>query len=217
MRKLFFLFVVWCSAAAALPVVVFDFGGVMADFNRDEMTLRAAKALQITPEQFVSIIDEHRNVLATGSTSEAEFWAMVAEKYDLELPENWRSLVTEWMQELVAARPEMYAYVEKLRQAGYRVALFSNVSEWQSLALGVAGLYDPFSPRLYSWEIGARKPQRDAYEILLSRLGVEAEQCIFFDDRAENVAAALDCGIHAFHVTAFEDLPELADARIAGS
>lgn len=40
------------------------------------------------------------------------------------------------------------------------------------------------------------KPNADIYELALSRFGLAAERCMFFDDTAKNVAGANEVGIH---------------------
>ena len=48
-----------------------------------------------------------------------------------------------------------------------------------------------------SCEIGAVKPERAFYERTLDRLGLRAAECLFLDDRPENVAGAEACGIRS--------------------
>ncbi|HOW97976.1 MAG TPA: HAD family phosphatase [Kiritimatiellia bacterium] len=48
-----------------------------------------------------------------------------------------------------------------------------------------------------SCDIGAVKPERAFYERTLDRLGRRAEECLFLDDRPENVAGAEACGIRS--------------------
>ena len=38
------------------------------------------------------------------------------------------------------------------------------------------------------------KPGKEIYELLLSRYGLKAEECVFLDDTAENVEAARQLG-----------------------
>ena len=40
------------------------------------------------------------------------------------------------------------------------------------------------------------KPNTDIYELALNRFGLNAAQCVFFDDTAKNVAGANEVGIH---------------------
>lgn len=40
------------------------------------------------------------------------------------------------------------------------------------------------------------KPNADIYELALNRFGLNAEQCVFFDDTSKNVVGANEVGIH---------------------
>lgn len=40
------------------------------------------------------------------------------------------------------------------------------------------------------------KPEHPIYELLLSRYGLTAQECVFIDDRLDNVNAAKELGIH---------------------
>jgi putative hydrolase of the HAD superfamily len=55
---------------------------------------------------------------------------------------------------------------------------------------GAAGLF-------LSYQIGARKPDAKIYQHLLEILNVDGSQCLFLDDRADNVEAACAAGIQA--------------------
>ena len=48
------------------------------------------------------------------------------------------------------------------------------------------------------------------------RYNLTRENCIFFDDREENVAAAIECGIRAVRVTGRAMLAEALDKLLAG-
>jgi HAD superfamily hydrolase (TIGR01509 family) len=59
-----------------------------------------------------------------------------------------------------------------------------------------------------SHEIHARKPEYEAYEIVLKYLGLEPEDVIFLDDNPEYVRAASRMNITGIHVTSFEQMVE---------
>ena len=40
------------------------------------------------------------------------------------------------------------------------------------------------------------KPNADIYELALTRFGLTAERCVFFDDTAKNIVGANEVGIH---------------------
>lgn len=41
------------------------------------------------------------------------------------------------------------------------------------------------------------KPNADIYELALTRFGLTAERCVFFDDTAKNIVGANEVGIHS--------------------
>jgi HAD superfamily hydrolase (TIGR01509 family) len=45
--------------------------------------------------------------------------------------------------------------------------------------------------------MGCRKPEPAIYFQTLEKLGAEGRQCLFIDDRPENIEAARAAGIHA--------------------
>ena len=50
---------------------------------------------------------------------------------------------------------------------------------------------------LYSFEIAVSKPDRKAYEIMIEKLGVKPEECMFVDDSPENLVPAKALGMKA--------------------
>lgn len=47
---------------------------------------------------------------------------------------------------------------------------------------------------ILSYEDKVIKPWREIYELLLSRYGLKAEECVFLDDTEKNVDAAVEAG-----------------------
>lgn len=86
--------------------------------------------------------------------------------------------------------PDMQEIIHKLKAAGYRLALLSNMSENSASTIRNKGFYDAFNPVILSCDIGVKKPDPQAYLHLLTALQVPAENCIFIDDKAKNVDAA---------------------------
>lgn len=50
------------------------------------------------------------------------------------------------------------------------------------------------------------KPNRDIYEYFLSKFNLNANECIFIDDNADNVKTAIDIGINAFQLKKIDDM-----------
>lgn len=69
--------------------------------------------------------------------------------------------------------------------------------------------YELFDFRIISHEVGERKPEKRIYEILIERLkenGVKPEECVFVDDRKENLDVVEGMGVKSI---LFEDAEQM--------
>lgn len=57
-----------------------------------------------------------------------------------------------------------------------------------------------------SSEIGKRKPEREAFEIVSREIGVTPERILLFDDTLENITGARRMGMQAVHVASTRDI-----------
>lgn len=78
----------------------------------------------------------------------------------------------------------------------YRLVLLSNVDRYY---WNVIQRLHPevryFQSRVLSWEHGAAKPDRPSFERAVEAAKTIASRCYLVDDKAENIEAALGCGI----------------------
>lgn len=95
----------------------------------------------------------------------------------------------------VQACEPMYALAVALRAHGVRTAVLSNVLKVSAENLRVRGLYDGLDPVLLSCEIGAAKPEPEAYRLALERLGCEPQEVLFIDDQQTYIDAARAMGM----------------------
>ncbi len=94
--------------------------------------------------------------------------------------------------------PGLKEVLEVARSRGVRVACLSNdVSEWAVLQRDHFGLAEFIDPWCISGDIGVRKPDTEAYRLLLSAIEADSRECLFVDDRRKNVDAARSVGFEA--------------------
>lgn len=91
--------------------------------------------------------------------------------------------------------------------------MLSNVREDQASVLRQMGYYKPFDPVALSYEIGVKKPDRRAYEILLRELEIKPSKVIFVDNKIENVEAAYTMGIDSIRFESVDQLKEELQKR----
>lgn len=94
---------------------------------------------------------------------------------------------------------DMLDIIPALRKNKYKVFLLSNITE---AAFGyinsVIDLESFVDGGVYSFKEGNRKPNEDFYEILINRYNLNKDECIFFDDKKQNVDIANKIGIKSY-------------------
>jgi len=84
--------------------------------------------------------------------------------------------------------------------AHYRVGLLSNTNAIHAHFMEVEmGLGAFTHPRIYSHTARSMKPDAAIYQAAIQAAGVPAGQCLFIDNKLENVEAARKTGMHALH------------------
>ncbi|MGD2169591.1 MAG: HAD family phosphatase [Chlamydiota bacterium] len=208
--SIFLMILPFKSHASEIPptcqTVVFDFGGVMVDFSLQDFMKSMAEELHMPMEEFKAAIKTEIPTLATGKLKEKDFWIAFSEKYNTSLPKDWDDKYREVIKRLVKPKKEMYDLVVRLKEKGYQVAMLSDVTEWQASVFQELSLYEGFDPLVLSYEINTRKPKEDSYLLLLQKLNKQPSQCIFIDDRIENVEEAKKLGIQALTFESYDNL-----------
>ena len=94
-----------------------------------------------------------------------------------------------------------YSEIKKLKEEGNRVYLLSNLHE---LAFkDFSSLFDTkiFDRLFLSFEIGMIKPNEDIFKYVIKEIDDEPKNMYFFDDKLENVNAAINTGMNAIVTT----------------
>lgn len=99
---------------------------------------------------------------------------------------------------------ELLDYVVMLRPR-YKIGILSNVSSDRTHEL-FGERRTLFDEIILSCDIGVTKPHERAFEIAAERLGVEPGECVFIDDRPENVAAAQHVGMRWIEYKNYDDM-----------
>lgn len=180
--------------------IIFDIGSVLIGYRWQEMCRDEGwdeeKTYQIGKAFFLNPLWPDFDA---GLVTAEELLADVAEKYP-DLAEDARWFITSG-KKMIVERPRVWALAEKLKEKGYRLYLLSNYSE-ELFTVHTAGL--PFleivDGGVISYQIHEIKPNPPIYEYLLQKYQLKAEECLFFDDRPENTAAARKLGMQAVTV-----------------
>ena len=96
----------------------------------------------------------------------------------------------------------MWTLARDVHASGVKTAILSNgVPEVMARVGAERPLAEIFDVVVVSYELGHAKPDREIYQVTLSKLGVLPQDALFVDDRSENIAAANELGLRTFHFT----------------
>ncbi len=104
-------------------------------------------------------------------------------------------------------REAVWAYLPKLKDAGYRLFVLSNYGkELFDMHVKRAPFWKDIEGGVVSYTVHVCKPDAQIYRILLEKYDLKPEECLFFDDREENVEGALKSGMESMCIKTEEEL-----------
>ena len=175
-------------------VIVFDFGSVIAKTDRQQVIHFIAQSLNISQTEAENALNQLKHHTSQNE-EEPEFWQMYAEQKKIRLPDHWLEKLDDTRLHALKEIPGMIDLVKDLQKQGYQTALLSNVRGSQAAIKRKLGYYNLFSPVLLSYEIGIKKPDPKAYQLLLAQLKIPPERVLFIDNKQANVNAAKALGM----------------------
>jgi HAD superfamily hydrolase (TIGR01509 family) len=209
LKQIIFTFLCLVGSAftlnAEIRAIVFDFGGVVANADRESTVKFLTSTLNISENQIPSLMNDLQDYFSNGGTEE-EFWKEFARTKQIELPQNWFCDLMMIMQRSLQPIQGTIDIVRELQAEGYQTAMLSDISEYRAKIVRGLGYYDLFNPVLLSYEIGFNKPDPQAFKILLKALALPPADIVFIDDKSENAAEANAQGIHGIQFKTPEQL-----------
>lgn len=175
--------------------VVFDCGEVISRRTAELPSLAAM--LQVDANEFERAYWAERERYDKG-LADADYWRAVAAHLgrtaDDVLVERLTALDVEgWLH----TDPQAIALLDELHEQGVPLAMLSNASATFGRVVERKPWARRFEHLLFSGDLGIAKPDPRIWPILTDALGAAPGDCLFFDDREDNVAAARDAGIDA--------------------
>ena len=174
--------------------VVFDIGGVLADFRIKEfLASKGLDAPMIKRVLKASVMNPYWGKFERGEVSEEETLRAFAAN-DPEIEMELRLVFTS-LSGMLTIRDYAIPLVQLLKDAGYGVYYLSNYSKKAYDECGESLAFMPYMDGgVVSFKVGMTKPDPRVYQCFLDRYRLQPENCVFIDDTEENVTAARDQG-----------------------
>src|SRR5262245_26733335 len=184
------------TSPARVEWVLFDWGNVLVEY-RPLGIAKLAQRLGVELEAMSQYASSTRILrdLSIGALSPEQGVELLTQRFGV--PLTRADVVDCFRGDVEHELPGIRALVAELRRS-YRLAILSNAffGHWDSFE--GSELYQMFELPMASHLIKALKPSPAAYQTALERMGAQPAKVVFIDDRADNVQAARELGMHAF-------------------
>lgn len=191
----------------AIELVLFDFGGVLAEegFLAGLATIARKNKMKpdVVTEQVKDII--FNNGFIAGRCDEAAFWDDVRSTTGVSGSDA--ELRAEILDNFIL-RPWMFDIVERLKSAGVRVAILSDQVNWLDELNGKFHFFDKFERVFNSFYHGTHKGEERFFQLALEELQLEPGKILFVDDAVRNIAVATSLGFRSILYTDKESFLE---------
>jgi epoxide hydrolase-like predicted phosphatase len=176
-----------------ITTVIFDIGGVLVNIDFDAFPRLLGIDWNRAHNDDEKAIKRMAKEYETGRIGTEEFFGTMDEifkgKYTREKLENT------WNATVVEENSTIIPIVDAI-QASYQTAILSNTNPTHfQKSCDTAAIVKKFSRLYLSFRIGASKPDPAAYHYVIRDLSAEPSSLLFIDDLAENVTAAMKCGM----------------------
>lgn len=178
--------------------LVFDMGNVLLDYNP-----RVCLDLYLEDEADKEIIMQELFrgsewiEADRGTVTNADLYRCIKERIPDRLHPALKQCVEGW-QVCMKPLPGAKAFLLSAKAAGYGIYLLSNASQAVYDYFPEFLPFDFFDGSVISSDVHLLKPDPAIYRYLLSQYRLKPEDCLFIDDRPENVDGAASCGMNGF-------------------
>jgi putative hydrolase of the HAD superfamily len=198
--------------------LVFDFGNVLVDIDFGRAFAAWAVAAGVPAAAIATrfSLDEPYCAHERGEIDERTYFAHLRRSLGISLTDE--EFLSGWDAILGEPIPGIEPLVSELA-VHWPLYVFSNTNP--SHAAGIASrhrsLMRHFRHLFTSCELGARKPEPEAFARLAQRIGMAPGRLVFFDDLEENVIGARNAGLQAYRVESAAEIRAISVNLLAAS
>ena len=191
--------------------IIFDLGAVLLNIDYQK-TIDEFEKLGVTKSNsFYSKKTQITifNQLECGKITEKNFVKEI-QKYCNKA--NYNEIIFAWNALLLDLPQKRVKLLKSVKQL-YNIFLLSNtnsihISEFRNQIGEVRYLdfYNTFNKVYYSHEIGLRKPNKEAFQIILNENNLNPTEVFFIDDSPQHIEGAKKLGIQTYHLQDNEEI-----------
>lgn len=185
-----------------IKAITFDLDGVY--FTEDSF-YRFKNSLPVSDITKLDFLSKSESMMSfkRGDLTEDQFWNLARQEIGIDLSNQQ---IFELIYQAYEVNQDVVDYVKKVRSQGIKTCICTNNFPTRINAVDKKfSFLSDFDVQVFSYEVGAVKPDPKIFQTLIDRSGVLPEEIFYADDKEANVVAAKSLGINAIVYTTFED------------
>lgn len=160
-------------------------------FSRKNFYSMNGKQFLAKELESIFYITEYRK-FSIGEITESELISIFLQQKNIDLDlKSYVEVLKKWIEPIEG----MEKILESLSERYFLATLINEGSEWANYKLDVSGFRKFFKENFISGDLKVEKPNLEIYKIVLNKLNITSEECIFIDDQIKNCEAAEKLGI----------------------
>ena len=186
-----------------VDVILFDFGGVLAEEGFRDGLQAIAENKGLDPDSFVkkSFDLVHGIGYVVGKSDEKAFWRALREETGINgTDKKLRNVILMHFK----LRPWMIDLIKKLKQQDIRLGILSDQTNWLDELNEKYDFFKWFDHIFNSYYIGKSKKDPTLFDDVLDWMAVKSDRVLFVDDHHANIERARQKGLNAILYDDFE-------------
>jgi putative hydrolase of the HAD superfamily len=191
-----------------ITTIIFDFGYVLSLPPQPSDYRNLATLAGIDGKAFEDVYWGQRADYDRGTIDGPVYWRRIAKAAAKEItPAQIDGLIAADIAIWMRANPVMMEWVHALKNHGMKIAVLSNMPiEISTHMRQYAPWFRDFDYVCFSAEVHLAKPEPAIFQACMKVVRARPEECLFIDDRAENVEAARALGMHGLQFVSVQRL-----------
>lgn len=179
-----------------MKTILFDMGGVITGILINEYTLNWCNGdKELSAWIMKNVIHTVESIkLDRGTMTDAEAIESICQK----TPSKYHTIVADYLNEFrrkLDPNTEMYNFIKELKERGHKIYLFSNVGYRYHEMFKYMPSMELMDGLWCSCDYKVIKPEIAAYESICDKFSLNPADCIFIDDKPENIEQAMNYGM----------------------
>ncbi len=178
----------------SVKVILFDFGGVLAEEGFREGLMAIARSNGLSPQVFFEMATAavYESGYVVGTADEHSYWDLLRQRSGI--GQSDADLRKEILERFIL-RPWMLEIVSGLRQSGYFVGILSDQTQWLDELDDRDHFFAEFNVVFNSYHLGRGKKDPQVFDEVAERLGVLPSEILFIDDNEGHIERAKSRGL----------------------